>query len=313
MMKLDRAIQFAMKAHEGMTRKGKSRPYILHPLEVMTIVSALTDDEDVLCAAVLHDTVEDTDTSLEIIEQQFGQRVRELVGSESENKREDLPASETWRTRKQETINHLKYADSDVQMICLGDKLSNLREIARDYAQLGEELWNRFNQKRKSEHAWYYSTIYQVLKEQLFPCSALDEYLVLLRQVFEGNSSPSSKTCCLFSEDDATDAVNSGRLSIVSVCSEDKRNKIYLCQCKRCGGFVCYSYEAVADLNGSWDNADVFERFIPVDDSFAGSGTASLTEIQEALRKARIPGRYIYGHNMELDPFSSRIYDYQED
>ena len=141
----------------------------------------------------------------------------------------------------------------------------------------------------------------------------MDEYLDLLLQVFEGETASSGKTCCLFQEADATDAVNSGRLSVVTVCKEDDRNKSYLCQCKRCGGFVYYSYEAVEDMNGGWNNADVFERFIPVDDSFAGSGSDSLTDIQETLRKARIPGRSIYGHNMELDPFDARIYEYLED
>ena len=54
---LDDAINFATKAHAGVSRKGKTRPYILHPLEAMNIASTLTEDEEVLAAAVLHDTV----------------------------------------------------------------------------------------------------------------------------------------------------------------------------------------------------------------------------------------------------------------
>ena len=93
---LDDAIQFAVKAHAGVNRKGKNRPYILHPLEAMLIASELTEDEEVLAAAVLHDTVEDTPVTREDIERSFGKRVADLVAAESENKRPELAASDTW-------------------------------------------------------------------------------------------------------------------------------------------------------------------------------------------------------------------------
>ena len=79
MTKLEKAIGFAMRAHHGMRRKKENLPYIIHPLEVVTILAGMTDDEDVLSAAVLHDTVEDTGVSLEIIGKEFGSRVMELV------------------------------------------------------------------------------------------------------------------------------------------------------------------------------------------------------------------------------------------
>ena len=56
---INEAIEFAAKAHEGQLRKGTKKPYIVHPIEVSEIVSAMTDDEEVICAAVLHDTIED--------------------------------------------------------------------------------------------------------------------------------------------------------------------------------------------------------------------------------------------------------------
>lgn len=104
---IDKAIIFAAKAHQGTTRKGKKRPYILHPLEAMTIVAGLTDDEEVIAAAVLHDTVEDTDTKPAEIASIFGDRVAELVMAESEDKMVDLPATASWEARKQATIDHL--------------------------------------------------------------------------------------------------------------------------------------------------------------------------------------------------------------
>ena len=56
---IDRAIEFATKAHEGQFRKGTRRPYIVHPIEVGDIVSTMTTDEEVISAAILHDTIED--------------------------------------------------------------------------------------------------------------------------------------------------------------------------------------------------------------------------------------------------------------
>lgn len=182
---IEKAIIFAVNAHAGMNRKGKERPYILHPIEVMTIVAGLTDDAEVIAAAVLHDTVEDTKTTRNDVERAFGKRVARLVAAESENKREELPAASTWKLRKQETIDHLKEADQDVKLICLGDKLSNLREIARDYAASGEQLWERFNQKDKALHGWYYGSVFRILEQEFSGTPAIAEYRSLLRTVFE--------------------------------------------------------------------------------------------------------------------------------
>ncbi len=181
---LEKAISYAVNAHAGMKRKGKERPYILHPVEVMTIVAGLTDDEEVIAAAVLHDTVEDTETTREDIEREFGPRVASLVAAESENKREELPAEATWQIRKQETLDHLEKASGEVKLICLGDKLSNIREISRDYAALGDDLWQRFNQKDKAKHAWYYGSIFRILACEFGEVPAIIEYRSLLEQVF---------------------------------------------------------------------------------------------------------------------------------
>ena len=182
---LDDAINFATKAHAGVSRKGKTRPYILHPLEAMNIASTLTEDEEVLAAAVLHDTVEDTDVTKADIRAAFGSRVADLVAAESEDKREDLPAESTWETRKQETIEALKTASRDIKTICLGDKLSNFRELSRDYADLGDALWERFNQKDKAMHCWYYSSLYEILKDEFGDVPAIQEYGNLLEKVFD--------------------------------------------------------------------------------------------------------------------------------
>ena len=166
MSNFNHAIEFAVDAHSGYTRKGSGSPYIVHPMEVAAIVSTMTLDDDVLAAAVLHDVVEDAGVSIETIRNFFGPRVAELVASESEDKRPDLPKSETWKIRKEETIEHLRATtDIAVKMITLADKLSNLRATYQNYMVIGDEVWNQFNMKDKSLHGWYYSEILKALSE----------------------------------------------------------------------------------------------------------------------------------------------------
>ena len=180
---LDKAITFATSVHEGQLRKGTNIPYILHPLEAASIVGTMTTDDEIIAAAVLHDVVEDTDTTIEEIEEFFGERIAYLVYSESENKRENLSANSTWKIRKQETLAHLKTAPVDVKMIALGDKLSNMRAIHRDYNTIGDEIWQRFNQTDKNEHHWYYQSIADCLPE-LKGYQAYKEYCELIDKTF---------------------------------------------------------------------------------------------------------------------------------
>ena len=73
-------------------------------------------------AAILHDTIEDTDTTYEDILHHFGSRIADYVREETENKRENLPAESTWEIRKRETIEHLRTASIEVKMLVLSDK-----------------------------------------------------------------------------------------------------------------------------------------------------------------------------------------------
>ena len=178
------AIIYAVKAHDGMRRKKSETPYILHPLEAAVIVGTMTSDQNVIAAAALHDVVEDTDGTIEEIEKLFGQRVKELVSSETENKRAELPADQTWRIRKEESLKVLENTnDIDVLMVWLGDKLANMRSIYRDWSIEGDKIWENFNQKNPDVQAWYYTSIIK-LTERLSHTSAWREYKTLTELVF---------------------------------------------------------------------------------------------------------------------------------
>ena len=181
---LDRAIIFAVKAHSGTERRGKGYPYIVHPMEAVEIVSTMTDDQELLAAAALHDTVEDTDVTAEQIREEFGDRVAELVASETDQ----IPGragkeEETWHARKQAAIDRLAAASRDAKIVALGDKLSNMRAIARDYAVQGDALWNIFHAKDPKDHEWHYRGLAESLKE-LEGTFAYQEFVNLINQVF---------------------------------------------------------------------------------------------------------------------------------
>lgn len=184
MNKVTRAIEFAAEAHDGMERKKDKTPYILHPLEAAVIVGSMTEDPDVISAAVLHDVVEDTPITIEEIEKNFGSRVRELVDSETEDKRADLPPEDTWRLRKEESLIELENCnDTDVLKLWIGDKLSNMRSFYRIWKTEGDSMWQSFNQKDPAQQKWYYSKIAE-LTSSLNEYSAWVEYNELVKIVF---------------------------------------------------------------------------------------------------------------------------------
>ena len=176
---IDEAIEFATKAHAGQFRKGTKRPYIVHPVEVADIVATMTQDEEIICAAVIHDTIEDCKgITEELLKERFGERVASMVALESEDK------SKSWEERKGATILRLKTAPRPVQMIGLADKLSNMRDIDRDYPVVGENLWKRFRMQSKSAIAWYYKGVQEALREGFEGVMAYEEYVKLIEKNF---------------------------------------------------------------------------------------------------------------------------------
>lgn len=174
---IKRAAEFAAKVHEGKVRKGSGIPYIVHPYEAAVIVSGLTEDPEIISAALLHDVIEDTDVTYEELLGQFGKRVADLVRAESEDK------TRTWKERKSATIERLKTAERDVKMICLGDKLSNLRSTAADILQKGDDVWLKFRVTDKKEHEWYYRNVFRELSDFEGEL-AYEESMCLLNKIF---------------------------------------------------------------------------------------------------------------------------------
>jgi guanosine-3',5'-bis(diphosphate) 3'-pyrophosphohydrolase len=122
---LFKALSFAADHHRNDTRKGEDgSPYINHPIDVARrLVEAGIDDPDVLCAAILHDTVEDTAVTPEEIEAEFGPRIHELVAAVTDDK--TLPKEE----RKRLQVLHASDLDQDARRVKIADKTSNAWDV----------------------------------------------------------------------------------------------------------------------------------------------------------------------------------------
>ena len=181
---LDRAIIFAVRAHADTERRGKGFPYNVHPLEAMAIVATMSNDQELLAAAVLHDTVEDTDVTVEQIRAEFGDRVASLVEIESDAEIENVSEEESWVQRKQQALERLATASLDAKIVTMGDKLSNMRAIARDVVQQGPDFWNIFHVKDPKMHGWRYHELAEALNE-LRDTYAYKEFVELIDKVFD--------------------------------------------------------------------------------------------------------------------------------
>jgi (p)ppGpp synthase/HD superfamily hydrolase len=156
---LDQALNFAACAHQTQKRKGSGIPYIVHPVGVMLLLwQAGETDPEVLAAALLHDTVEDTGATLDQLRETFGARIAAIVQGCSEP---DKRAG--WEARKQHTVAFIKTAPYAVLLVTVADKLHNLRSLMDDHHSQGEALWTRFKRGR-AETEWYYRAIVDSLK-----------------------------------------------------------------------------------------------------------------------------------------------------
>lgn len=155
---LHESIVFVNKAHKGQLRKGTDIDYVSHPMEVMQILTAMRADDNLIIAGVLHETVENTDVTLEDIREHFGEEVAVLVAHYNEDKAKE------WHERKSDVIDSLRKSDRRIKMMVLADKVSNLRSMYGNYMEVGQELWERFNASKEMQ-CWYYSAVRNALWE----------------------------------------------------------------------------------------------------------------------------------------------------
>ena len=161
--RFQRALVYATVVHGGQVRKGTAVPYVSHLLAVCALVLEDGGDEDEAIAALLHDAVEDCGgrPRLEDIRCQFGERVANIVEACSDTDETPKPP---WKERKTRYNAHIRDASPEVRRVSCADKLHNARSILRDYRELGEQLWTRFN-AGGDEQLWYYRELVEAFRQ----------------------------------------------------------------------------------------------------------------------------------------------------
>jgi len=154
----DAALALAARAHRDQLRKGTDLPYITHPVHVSIILIRHGFGEDLAIAGLLHDVVEDTDTSLAMIAAEFGDEVARLVDAVTETKAAD-GAALPWEQRKAEKLAHLQSAGPDVAALKAADAIHNLRSISADLRSAGFAVWDRFKRGPKPTLGYYHAIL----------------------------------------------------------------------------------------------------------------------------------------------------------
>ena len=161
------ALNFANDRHAGHFRKGTEIPYLTHLLAVssLAIEDASSDDElqddieTIAIAALLHDVIEDTDTDIAEVEDEFGESVAAIVAACSDT--HDSANKPPWKERKQIYIEHLTKVNQATLCVSLADKQHNTMRMLSDLRKEGPDFWKRFNAP-PLDQKWYYETISEI-------------------------------------------------------------------------------------------------------------------------------------------------------
>ena len=163
---IKKAIQFAARKHRKQYRaESEPLPYITHLFSVALLVAEDGADEEVVIAALLHDTLEDTDTMLTELSENFGERVSSLVHTVSEPVAEDgteLP----WRERKEKYLEQIALGEDEALVIAIADKIDNIDSKLEAYAVEGAALFDRWGQTPEN-YKWYHGEVLALAQKRL--------------------------------------------------------------------------------------------------------------------------------------------------
>jgi (p)ppGpp synthase/HD superfamily hydrolase len=169
--KIEKAITRSAELHRHQERKGNGAPYIVHPYSVAFLLAHYTEDEDIICAGLLHDILEDVPSyGAQRMQEEFGERVYRIVREVTEDRDPTmgwrlLPRQRQWKERKVRYIENLKNDSEEALLIACADKIQNLRSLVDTYALRGDGLWSSFR-SGKEEMYWFYTTVFEVIAER---------------------------------------------------------------------------------------------------------------------------------------------------
>ena len=201
--KLEAAFALADTAHAGKLRKGKEDPYINHLINVAEMVRQFGGNEDQICAAFLHDTIEDTGATDDLLRERISPEVARIVRICTDTEPGDIPPPGKdkleWKTRKARYHGRLadKSDNDPALLVSLCDKIDNAEDSARDIERDGAAVfWQRFNAGGSCQH-WNYTTLLGLYRRKLTDPRATEAVDRLERAVdamFAGEIPPCTST-----------------------------------------------------------------------------------------------------------------------
>ncbi|MCB9810899.1 MAG: bifunctional (p)ppGpp synthetase/guanosine-3',5'-bis(diphosphate) 3'-pyrophosphohydrolase [Candidatus Nomurabacteria bacterium] len=164
--RIEQAIRAASVLHKEQLRKGSMPfPYVTHLIAVAFTLLDYTQDEDVIIAALLHDTLEDTDYTIEELQEDFGGRVRDIVEAVTEPKLKGEHKL-TWREKKEAYAKQLRHAPHEALLVAAADKIHNFRTMVEDYSDSYERYAQDFG-KNFDERLEVYQEIGDIINDRL--------------------------------------------------------------------------------------------------------------------------------------------------
>lgn len=170
--RIEKAIVRATVLHQTQQRKISGVPYIVHPYSVAFLLAHYVDDEDVIIAGLLHDTLEDIPEYTEqMLQEEFGDRVCAIVKEVTEDftqaeKEDHSIRGNGWRARKEKYLINLSNDSQEALLVATADKIHNMRSLLDGHALYGDAVWEKF--KRNADNlVWFYTEAARIIGERL--------------------------------------------------------------------------------------------------------------------------------------------------
>ena len=170
---IEKALHFATAAHVLQVRKTDGTPYIVHPVMVSMILARAGYSDAIIAAALVHDVVEDTSVSIELVRTEFGDEIGDIVAAVSED------MSLAWEDRKLNYLENVRRGPTGAHAVCLADKIHNLESLIDTHAIQGPRVWSAFTRGRDKK-IWFERECYTMLMSVMGDNPLLARYSQLI-------------------------------------------------------------------------------------------------------------------------------------
>lgn len=177
-----KALLTATKHHSGKFRKGREKiPYITHPTMVAFIVQKYTQDTNTICAALLHDLIEDTKYTFAEMETDFNSEIVQIVDGVTEVEFKNRKKS-SWQERKNNYLMKLESAPIESSFVSAADHIHNLHTLILMHREIGDKIWSYFKDSSPEERLDFYQKRFNIISEKIDDNEIITEYQKILTE-----------------------------------------------------------------------------------------------------------------------------------